>query len=98
MVGMESAGVHEVLHTSIVKCDVDVRKDLYGNIVLSGGNTMFRGMPERLQRCGLGPGGKTPWGSMDCHGALSLLAVLAIAAGARLSTLPPRESTRFANA
>ena len=27
----------------IMKCDVDIRKDLYSNIVLSGGTTMFPG-------------------------------------------------------
>merc|ERR1712100_294322 len=34
--GMESAGVHETTYNSIMKCDVDIRKDLYGNVVLSG--------------------------------------------------------------
>merc|ERR1712000_280844 len=29
--GMESAGVHETTYNSIMKCDVDIRKDLYGN-------------------------------------------------------------------
>lgn len=33
-----------------MKCDVDVRKDLYGNIVLSGGTTMFSGISERLSK------------------------------------------------
>lgn len=33
-----------------MKCDVDVRKDLYGNIVLSGGSTMFPGIAERLSK------------------------------------------------
>jgi len=33
-----------------MKCDVDVRKDLYGNIVLSGGTTMFNGIAERLSK------------------------------------------------
>lgn len=33
-----------------MKCDVDVRKDLYGNIVLSGGTTMFPGISERLSK------------------------------------------------
>lgn len=33
-----------------MKCDVDVRKDLYGNIVLSGGTTMFPGIAERLSK------------------------------------------------
>merc|ERR1712146_746472 len=29
--GMESAGIHETTYNSIMKCDVDIRKDLYGN-------------------------------------------------------------------
>lgn len=33
-----------------MKCDVDVRKDLYGNIVLSGGTTMYPGIAERLNK------------------------------------------------
>merc|ERR1712115_598424 len=42
--GMESAGVHETTYNSIMKCDVDIRKDLYGNVVLSGGTTMYAGI------------------------------------------------------
>ena len=37
MVGMESSGIDEAAFNSIMKCDVDIRKDLYGNVVLSGG-------------------------------------------------------------
>lgn len=33
-----------------MKCDMDVRKDLYSNIVLSGGTTMLPGTPERLSK------------------------------------------------
>ena len=33
-----------------MKCDVDIRKDLYSNIVLSGGTTMFPGIAERLTK------------------------------------------------
>ena len=33
---MESAGLHETGYNSIMKCDVDIRKDLYSNTVLSG--------------------------------------------------------------
>ena len=33
-----------------MKCDVDIRKDMYVNIVLSGGNTMFPGFDERMQK------------------------------------------------
>jgi len=48
--GMESAGVHETTYNSIMKCDVDIRKDLYGNVVLSGGTTMFPGIADRMQK------------------------------------------------
>jgi actin-related protein len=47
-IGSESGGIHEVLHDSIQKCDVDVRRDLYANIVLSGGTTMFDKIDQRL--------------------------------------------------
>ncbi len=33
-----------------MKCDLDIRKDLYGNIVLSGGSTMYPGLADRMQR------------------------------------------------
>ncbi|GJP83270.1 hypothetical protein CLOP_g13443 [Closterium sp. NIES-67] len=50
LVGMEAPGLHESAYNAIMRCDVDVRGDLYGNIVLSGGSSMFPGMPERMQR------------------------------------------------
>jgi len=49
-IGMESAGVHDTTFNSIAKCDIDIRKDLYGNIVLSGGTTMFEGIAERMTK------------------------------------------------
>merc|ERR1719462_345418 len=49
-IGMESAGVHETVYNSIMKCDIDVRKDLYANIVLSGGSTMYPGISDRMQK------------------------------------------------
>jgi actin-related protein len=48
--GMESAGIHETTYNSIMKCDVDIRKDLYGNVVLSGGTSMFPGIADRMQK------------------------------------------------
>ena len=48
--GMESAGIHETTYNSIMKCDVDIRKDLYANTVLSGGTTMFPGISDRMQK------------------------------------------------
>ena len=47
---MESDGIHEATYDSIMKCDVGIRKDLYANIVLSGGTTMFPGISDRMQK------------------------------------------------
>ena len=33
-----------------MKCDVDIRKDLYGNVVMSGGSTMYPGIQDRLTK------------------------------------------------
>ena len=33
-----------------MKCDVDIRKDLYANTVLSGGTTMYPGIADRMQK------------------------------------------------
>lgn len=49
-IGMEAPGMHETTYSSIMKCDVDIRKDLYGNIVLSGGSTMFPGIADRMNK------------------------------------------------
>jgi actin beta/gamma 1 len=48
--GMEQTGIHECTYNSIMKCDVDIRKDLYANTVLSGGTTMFPGIADRMQK------------------------------------------------
>jgi actin-related protein len=42
--------VHETTYNSIMKCDVDIRKDLYSNIVLSGGTTMYPGIADRMSK------------------------------------------------
>jgi len=49
-IGREFAGIHQTTYDSIMKCDVDIRKDLYGNIVLSGGTTMFEGIDARMEK------------------------------------------------
>ncbi|XP_022907432.1 actin, acrosomal process isoform [Onthophagus taurus] len=50
LIGMETAGIHETTYNSIMRCDVDIRKDLYANTVLSGGSTMFVGIADRIQK------------------------------------------------
>merc|ERR1712039_370033 len=49
-VGKEISGVHDTVFASIQKCDVDIRRDLYTNVVLSGGTTMFAGIGERMTK------------------------------------------------
>ena len=49
-IGLEANGIHETVYNSIMKCDIDVRKDLYANIVLSGGTTMYEGLADRLSK------------------------------------------------
>merc|ERR1712205_264477 len=50
LMGREQVGVHDATYNSIMKCDIDIRKALYGNIVLSGGTTMFEGLVDRMQK------------------------------------------------
>jgi len=49
-IGKEASGIHDTSFQSIMKCDVDIRKDLYANVVLSGGTTMFPGIGERMTK------------------------------------------------
>ncbi|PPQ66133.1 hypothetical protein CVT24_000220 [Panaeolus cyanescens] len=50
LLGLEDAGIHEATFNSISKCDLDIRRDLFGNVVLSGGSTMFPGIADRMQK------------------------------------------------
>merc|ERR1712196_379421 len=49
MDSLDCKGLHELVHKTAMDCDADVRKDLFGNIVMAGGTTMFPFMRERLQ-------------------------------------------------
>jgi len=50
LIGKEASGIHDCTFQTIMKCDVDIRKDLYANIVMSGGTTMFPGIAERMTK------------------------------------------------
>ncbi|KAJ3074885.1 centractin- actin- protein of the dynactin complex [Podochytrium sp. JEL0797] len=50
VLGMEASGIHTLIAGSIKGCDIDIRRSLYGNVVLSGGTTMYRGIADRLER------------------------------------------------
>ena len=50
LIGLSAAGIQDLVYNSIMKCDCDIRNNLYANIILSGGSTLFPGMGERIQR------------------------------------------------
>ena len=49
-IGKEETPLDEAVYSVVQLCDIDLRKELYQNIVLSGGSTMFPGLKERLQK------------------------------------------------
>jgi actin beta/gamma 1 len=48
LLDMKLCGIHETTYNSIMKCDVNIQKGLYANIVLSGGTTMCPGMDSTV--------------------------------------------------
>jgi len=50
LMGIEAKGMHLQVFDSIMNCDIDLRKDLFSNVVLSGGTTMFPGFGKRMQK------------------------------------------------
>lgn len=48
--GDEVEGMHKMTFSSIQECDIDIRKDLYSNVILSGGTTLYAGLPDRLEK------------------------------------------------
>jgi actin-related protein len=50
LIGKEASGIHDCTFQTIMKCDVDIRRELYANVVLSGGTTMFPGIAERMTK------------------------------------------------
>ena len=41
MLGLDIPGIHQSIHECVQKSDIDLRRELYQNITLSGGSTMF---------------------------------------------------------
>ncbi|KAM6513086.1 actin [Fusarium solani] len=50
VIGLETGGIHVTVFNAIMKSDVDIRKDLYGNIIMSGGTTMYPGIADRMNK------------------------------------------------
>jgi actin-related protein 2 len=50
LVDVEQPGVAEMLFQTIQAAAVDIRSELYKHIVLSGGSSMYPGLPSRLEK------------------------------------------------
>jgi len=50
LIDVEGDGVHEMLFNMIQDADIDLRPAFYKHIVLSGGSTMYPGLPSRLEK------------------------------------------------
>jgi centractin len=48
LIGEEFPGIHQVVVDSINRTDLDLRKHLFHNIILSGGTTLCKGFGDRL--------------------------------------------------
>ena len=45
-----AVGLHEACAAAVLACEPDVRRELLGSVVLTGGGSAFAGLPERLAR------------------------------------------------
>ncbi|KAI0390552.1 actin family [Xylariaceae sp. FL0594] len=50
LIDVEQPGIGELLFNTIQAADVDVRAELYKGVVLSGGSSMYPGLPSRLEK------------------------------------------------
>ena len=50
LIDVDSVGVADQLFNTIQSADMDIRSDLYQHIVLSGGSSMYPGLPSRLEK------------------------------------------------
>ncbi|CBY13008.1 unnamed protein product [Oikopleura dioica] len=50
LVDVEKEGAAQMLFNAIQGADIDIRPELYKHIVLSGGSTMYPGLPSRMTR------------------------------------------------
>eukprot|EP00276_Gloeochaete_wittrockiana_P016323 CAMPEP_0184351834 /NCGR_PEP_ID=MMETSP1089-20130417/54952_1 /TAXON_ID=38269 ORGANISM="Gloeochaete wittrockiana, Strain SAG46.84" /NCGR_SAMPLE_ID=MMETSP1089 /ASSEMBLY_ACC=CAM_ASM_000445 /LENGTH=367 /DNA_ID=CAMNT_0026685635 /DNA_START=101 /DNA_END=1204 /DNA_ORIENTATION=- len=48
LIGKEAFGIHDMAYATVMRCDIDLRRDLFANVVLSGGTTIFSGLADRM--------------------------------------------------
>ena len=50
LINEENAGLHKLVHNSIMKINIEIRNSFYQNVILAGGSTMFPGFQDRIQK------------------------------------------------
>ena len=50
LLGVSCVGLQDLVYGAVMRCDIDLRNYLLRNILLSGGNTMFPGLKERVTK------------------------------------------------
>jgi len=50
LIDVDSPGMSDILFSTIDGADLDIKPHLYNHIVLSGGSTMYPGLPSRLEK------------------------------------------------
>lgn len=93
LVDCEQPGIAEYLFQTVQNADVDVRTSLYKAIVLSGGSSMYPGLPSRLEK-----ELKQLWLTKVLHGdptRLSVSSLLPVTASMGLLKKKPPYSQKF---
>ncbi len=47
---MEQLLLHNLLYDSIQACSIDIRRELYSNVVITGGNSLIKGFAQKLKK------------------------------------------------
>ena len=47
--GKKTRGIHQIAWDAVQECDLDIRKEVFRNLVLAGGNSMYTGLADRMQ-------------------------------------------------
>jgi len=46
----DKPGIQKMIYDTVQESDLDIRKQLYANVILSGGSSLFKNLPERLEK------------------------------------------------
>ncbi|XP_054719083.1 uncharacterized protein LOC129228429 [Uloborus diversus] len=49
-INLEDPGIQGAVYDTAMRCDVDIRKDILDNVLISGGNSLFPGLSSRLKQ------------------------------------------------